>query len=239
MYDQDAVPPALVERAAQPYRAAGRFAWHFARGKLAGDRVFGMLLARGLIPDQSQILDLGCGQGLLAALLAAARTSHEQGDWPPHWPPPPAMRGYRGIELAATDLGWARTALGDSVRLEQGDVRHAELGRADLVVIMDVLHYLCEPDQDALLRRVRDVLPVGGLLLTRVGDAAGGFPFLLSKWVDYLVAFLRWGRWAPLYCRSLSDWQHLLGQCGFSAQVLPMRGKRSFANALIVAKRAD
>jgi len=239
MSEEDLFVWALVERVAEPYRKAGRFAWHFALGKLAGDPVFRMLLRHQLIPDPCRILDLGCGQGLLAAWLAAARASHEQGEWPDDWPPAPEVIGYRGIELAAADLGWGRAAFGSSVQLEQGDIRDAEFGRADLVVILDVLHYLPYPDQEAILRRARDALPIGGLLLTRVGDADAGLPFLLSKWIDYLVAFVRGGRMKPLHCRALADWDDLLRRCGFSIRMLPMSGARAFANVLLVAKCVD
>ena len=34
----------LLDRASAPYRGAGRFAWHFARGKLGHDPVFRHLL---------------------------------------------------------------------------------------------------------------------------------------------------------------------------------------------------
>ncbi len=54
---------ALLDRATQPYRAAGHFAWHFARGKLKGDPAFFGLLEHGLIPDAGRLIDLGCGQG--------------------------------------------------------------------------------------------------------------------------------------------------------------------------------
>jgi SAM-dependent methyltransferase len=237
MSEEDLFVRALVERAAEPYRKAGRFAWRFALGKLAGDPVFRMLFRHQLIPDSSRILDLGCGQGLLAAWLAAARTSYEQGEWPANWPPAPEVIGYRGIELAAADLGWGRAAFGSSLELEQGDIRNAEFGRADLVVIMDVLHYLPYPDQEAILQHAPDALPIGGMLLTRVGDADAGLPFLLSKWIDYLVAFVRWGRMKPLHCRALADWDDLLRRCGFSIEMLPMSGARAFANVLLVARR--
>ncbi len=74
----------LVERASEPYRSAGLFAYNFARGKLRGDPVFRELLERGLLLGRGRILDLGCGQGLLTAWLKAALHCYEseilQGD---------------------------------------------------------------------------------------------------------------------------------------------------------------
>ena len=70
----DAAPPradwpALLDAASAPYRRAGPFAWRFARGKLGMDPVFRYLLCEGLIPPHAHVLDIGCGQGLLASLL--------------------------------------------------------------------------------------------------------------------------------------------------------------------------
>ena len=64
---------ALLEAASRPYAAGSRFDWHFARGKLKRDPVYFALLRMGLIPDRARVLDLGCGQGTLLALLAAAQ----------------------------------------------------------------------------------------------------------------------------------------------------------------------
>ena len=63
----------LIDHASEPYRAAGRFAYPFARGKLGADAVFCGRQQRGLVPRNARIPDLGCGQGLLAAWLLAAR----------------------------------------------------------------------------------------------------------------------------------------------------------------------
>jgi hypothetical protein len=91
----------LIDHATIPYRAAGRFAWHFARGKLGGDPVFAGLLEHGLIPDRARILDIGCGQGLLASWLLSAKAMHATGEWPAHWPPAPGPQSIHGIELIA------------------------------------------------------------------------------------------------------------------------------------------
>ncbi|MBU2640228.1 MAG: class I SAM-dependent methyltransferase [Gammaproteobacteria bacterium] len=226
----------LVDLSSQRYRSAGRFAYYFARGKLGGDPVFLGLLKRGLIPDQARILDLGCGQGLLAAWLLATRHCYAAGEWPAGWPAPGQPADIRGVDLLHSDIRRAQTALGAPARFEQGDMRHVDFGQADVVVIMDVLHYVDTPDQDEVLRRVRAALPPGGLFLTRVGDASGGLRFRLSNWVDRTVAFFRGNRLPPLHCRPLSDWIQSLEALGFSVETTPMSGDLPFANVMLVAR---
>lgn len=85
MSEPPLLPPALLERAARPYRAAGLHPWLFARGKLGRDPLFAGLLRLGLIPHRARLLDLGCGQGLLTALLLAAEASARDIGWPAHW----------------------------------------------------------------------------------------------------------------------------------------------------------
>ena len=141
----------LLDGASAPYRAAGRFAYHFARGKLAHDPVFEALLAQGLLTSRAVILDLGCGQGLLAALLAA-RAASDAGAWPAHWPPSPQPApAVRGIELVNRHVRRAQRALGAAAQFVAGDVRRVDFGAADGIVILDVLHYIAYADQRAIL----------------------------------------------------------------------------------------
>jgi 2-polyprenyl-3-methyl-5-hydroxy-6-metoxy-1,4-benzoquinol methylase len=212
----------LVEAASEPYRAAGRFAWHFARGKLGGDPAFRHFLEKELIPDGARLLDLGCGQGLLAALLAAAGA--------------PRLSAYRGIELMARDVARAHRALGAGCGVEQGDIRRAAFGQADAVVILDVLHYMPIADQDDVLRRVRAALSPGGVLLLRVGDAAAGLPFRLSNWVDWTVAFVRGHGATRFHCRTVAQWRAALEALGFAVRAVPMSRGTPFANMLLVAR---
>ncbi|MEP7084250.1 MAG: class I SAM-dependent methyltransferase [Betaproteobacteria bacterium] len=226
----------LIAAATAPYRAAGTLAWHFAQGKLRGDPVFAGLLEQELIPRCDRLLDLGCGQGLLASWLLAARARHAAGDWPERWPAPPRIGQIEGIELMPRDVARARTALGANASFAAGDIRRADFGQAGAIVILDVLHYLTVPEQDDILERARNALLPSGTLLLRIGDAGGGWGFRWSGWVDRAVMFARGHGRLTLHCRPLRDWVAALDRLGFGVQEMPMSRGTGFANVLLVAR---
>jgi SAM-dependent methyltransferase len=231
-----AVPPALLDAATRPYRRAGQFAYHFARGKLSGDPVFARILELGLLQGRSRVLDLGCGQGLLTAWLRAAEDCAANGVWPERWAAAPVALSTRGIELKARDVERARRALGADSEFLQGDICTAPLGSADAAVILDVLHYIPPAMQRQVLQRVRGALPDDGLLLLRVGDAGAGPRFRYSQLIDRLALLARGHGWAALYCRTLTEWRSLLDECGFDSASLPMSDGTFFANVLLVGR---
>lgn len=227
---------ALLDRATRPYRAAGHFAWRFARGKLKGDPVFFGLLEHGLLPDGGRLIDLGCGQGLLASWLLEARALHEAGNWPKNWPSAPKIKNIWGLELMPKDVTRARAALGERARIDQGDIRTADFGQADVAIILDVLHYISYEAQEDVLRRIRAALPTGGTFITRIGDAAGGLPFRYSNWVDRTVFFIRGHGINRIYCRTRNEWLEVLMRNGFKVEALPMHKGTPFCNVMLVAK---
>ena len=231
----------LIDQAAAPYKPVGRYAWHFARGKLGGDPAFAALLARGLLTGRGRVLDIGSGQGLLAAWLLTAQKSAQEGQWPKDWPDAPATTTVHGIELMQYEVDRANHALKAAV--DEGrasfiaaDMREADFGKVDAVVILDVLHYVPVAEQQRVLRRVRDSLERGGVLLLRVGDRAGGLRFKISYWVDAVVTTLRGHRLTRLHCRTLAEWQDALRVLGFDVQVQPMSEGTPFANVMLVAR---
>lgn len=228
---------ALVDAASAPYARASRFAWHYARSKIRNDPVYLGILRLGLIAPDARVLDLGCGQGLIAATLLAADALSSNGAWPAGWPPAPSGARIRGLELMPRDVDRARQALGDRVAIEQGDIRTSTYGIPDAVVILDVLHYLAPADQETVLERVRAALAPGGTLILRVGDADAGLPFQMSLWVDRIVTFARGHRIAALHCRPLTEWIALLERLGFAVETRPMSAGTPFANVLLVAKK--
>lgn len=231
----------LLRDATQPYRQAGRFAWHFARGKLGRDPVFRALLERGWLSptgaSPTRVLDIGCGQGLLASLLAAC--AQHGARWPAAWGAAPRALQYTGIDLMPRDIARAERALGSvpgQHRFICDDMCRAVLPPSDLVVILDVLHYVDHAAQADVLARVRQSLGTQGRLLLRVGDMRDHWRFAVSQWVDRTVTRVRGHQVAPTWGRTLPQWQALLTELGFSVQPVNMSQGTPFANVLLVCE---
>jgi SAM-dependent methyltransferase len=227
----------LHRAATEPYRRSGPFSHGFARGKLGRDPVFRSLLERGDLRG-ARVVDIGCGQGLLASLLQSCSDFARAGRWPAAWPPAPAATTYTGIELMPRDVARAERAVGGlalAPRFICGDMRQVALPACDLVVILDVLHYVDHAAQWALLQRVQAALQPRGRLLLRVGDLASGRGFRISQWVDRVVTTVRGHRVPPTWGRTVAEWSALLAGLGFAVQALPMSAGTPFANVLLVA----
>jgi cyclopropane fatty-acyl-phospholipid synthase-like methyltransferase len=229
----------LLDDASRPFRGGGHFAYHYSRGKLSSDCIFREVLKRGIFPPEARFLDLGCGQGSLFAWLLAARKLYEQGRWPGDWAMPPKPLRLRGVELMQRDVDRAARAFGANhpvVSIRQGDMCQVDLGEADVVTILDALHYIDHARQDDLLGRIRAALPAGGLFLTRVGDAGAGLPYHICNWVDHAVTFVRGHRLPKLYCRKLAEWIELLKDLGFQVETVPMSQGKPFANIMLISR---
>lgn len=225
---------ALARRASRRYRASDRFARHFEFGKLTRDPVFRHVLEWGVVPPAARVVDLGCGQGVLAALFAAC--GEEGTAWPAAWPPAPAPRSLHGIEIAARDVERARDAGGPGMRFDRDDIRTARFGTADAIVLLDVLHYLDREGQDRVLDRAREALAPGGVIVLRVADASRSLRFRITTAVDRLASRIRGRRLPPFHCRPLAAWRAELERRGLEVEARAMSAGTPFANTLLVAR---
>src|SRR5262249_42831088 len=97
--DADPALAALIHRASERYVTTSITAWEFARGKLRGDPVYRGVLCGGLPPSGRTLVDIGCGQGLMLALLAEARRRGNSGLRPVGCPSLPQFDRLVGVEL--------------------------------------------------------------------------------------------------------------------------------------------
>jgi len=233
----DSVWREVHARACAPYRATSTFDWYFARGKLGHDPVFRSLLESGDLRG-ARVVDIGCGRGLLASLLQSCSDMHRTGRWPAAWHEAPAVSAYTGIDLMQRDLRSAERALGSlalAPRFVCGDMRSTALPACELVVLLDVLHYVDHAAQLGVLAQVRSALQPQGRLLLRVGDSSQRRAFGFSHWVDTAVTLLRRRSAPPRSGRSIAEWTALLHGLGFGVRSVPMSAGTPFANVLLVA----
>jgi uncharacterized protein (DUF2062 family) len=229
----------LTAAAADRYLGTSLTAWEFARAKLRSDPVYRAVLANGWLPPSGVLVDVGCGPGLLLALLAQATDEAHDGQWPPHgWPPSPKALRLHGIELRPRAADLARYALGDAAEIQTGDAREAPLPETiDVAAIFDVLHLVDGPAQRPLVARIAAAMRPGAILLVREADAAAGWRFRLVRFGNRITALCR-GRLRPRFAfRTAVEWQAELTDLGFDVSIAPMGEGTPFANVLLVARR--
>ena len=153
-------PYTLAHATMERYRAQGRFRAGFAFGKAMFDPVFWMLWER--LPRVGTLLDLGCGEGLLGAYLAAGGSSVS----------------YRGVDIDGDRVSVGARA---GVACDVGSV-DTEFGEHDAITCIDVLHYLPTEAQDAVIARMCAALRPGGVLYIRDPEPSRG---LFSWWTAF------------------------------------------------------
>ena len=227
----------IIDAAILSYARAGRYAYHYVRGKLRYDPVYRAILKNGLLPDQGRLIDLGCGLGILAALLTEARNQHQTGNWNPDWTTPPQNLELHGVELLEWKVETARQALGDKAAIFQGDIRTFELPDCSAAILLDVLMYLNAAEQRQILQKIARALQPGGVLLLREGDAAAGLRHYVTSLAEHICCLWRGQGWQVLHYRSTAEWIALLEELGFSVDSLPMSQGTPFSNVLFRATR--
>jgi SAM-dependent methyltransferase len=227
----------LVRRASDRYLDTGITAWEFARGKLSGDPVYAAALTTELSAATGTLLDLGCGQGLMLALVAEAQQTAAQGAWDTARPDPPRFTRLVGVETRPRIAAMAARALEHEADIVSGDARVAGLPSCDVALLFDVLHMMPDVDQRSLLRAVHRALAPGGRLLVREADASAGWRFAMVRTGNALKAVLT-GHWRQRFAyRAAAQWRALLQEEGFTPHVQPMSDGTPFANVLLVATR--
>jgi len=197
-----------IERAT--LRVAGRFSshWfkHYARSKMATDPIFESVLSE-LRPLDGEILDLGCGQGVMAFYLK------ERG----------LKRQIRGVDhdlarVHAADLLARRHY--DGIAFEAGDVCDRVSGFHGHVVVTDVLQYLSAENQQLVYHSAARCVPPGGRLLVRTAIADGSLRFLIQRSADFLARLVGW---IPAKTRHYPDEDELVE--GIEREGLQLQGK--------------
>jgi len=222
----------LVRGASERYVTASITAWEFARGKLRSDALYRSVVCGGVLPGGELLLDLGCGSGLMLALLAEARARVRAGTWASSLGTPAVYERLAGVDTRHRVVQVAREALGDCAEVTVADARDLAPSSYDAVLICDVLHMIPYEQQKGLLDAARRSLRSGGVLIVRDADAAAGWRFRAVRIGNGLKAFL-FGHWKQrFYFRSERQWTDLFAQHGLVVTALPNGEGTPFASVL-------
>ena len=228
----------LVDAAAARYLPFGIGPWEFARSKLKHDPMYLGVLEDGVLPARGRLVDLGCGPGLMLALLASAKAQFRAGDWPAGWPDAPVDLELLGLELRPDAARRAREVLGTEATVEERDLMQGDVPDGDAYLVFDVLHLMPCDAQDRLLEVVARSLPPGGVLVLREADAAGGWRFQLIRLGNRIVAILHGRRRRGFHFRTAQAWRDRLESLGFAVDEARTPNRTPFANVTFYARRA-
>jgi uncharacterized protein (DUF2062 family) len=228
------VLPAYVEQvfaaAADRYLDKSVTAWEFARGKLRRDPVYRAALEE-LGTARGTLIDIGCGQGLMLAVLVEARLSAARGDWPADAPLPRFER-LIGIESRGRVAGLASRALAGAAEIVEAAAPAGLPGACSAVLLFDVLHLCPVADQVEILHEVFDRLPADGVVLVREVDAAAGRGFHAVR-IGNRIKALAVGRWRQrFHFRTAAAWRAVFEEIRFVVETRPMGEGTPFANVL-------
>jgi uncharacterized protein (DUF2062 family)/trans-aconitate methyltransferase len=226
----------LVERTAKRYIPAGIAHWEFVRAKLRFDPMYQALLRLGVVPSGGTVVDLGCGRGIVLALLATAPALFDEQIWPDGWPDPPRDLALVGIERAPRAARAARRALGSEASILEHDLCTLSIPGARTILLVDVLHYLPVEAQSALVERAVQALEPNGVLVVREPDAACGWRFQLTHCAERLRALMRGHLRQRFAYRSAAAWIDLLRAHGLEVESRPMNDGTPFGNTLLVGR---
>lgn len=230
----------LAQGASDRYMRTSITAWEFARGKLRGDPLYREVLLGGWLPSGGTLVDIGCGQGLMLALLAEATRVACNGSAPPGIRLPRFDRMI-GIELRPHRARLARAALGADADILERDARQIVPATCGAIFLFDVLHMMPEADQDALLSASAGALEPGGVILVREADASAGWRFQTVRIGNRLTALVS-GAWRQrLAFRTVSEWHECFSRHGFDVQGTSASAGTPFANYLfrLTARQVD
>ena len=178
-----------------------------------------------LIKPNAKVLDLGCGDGLLANYLAIASPK----------------RKILGVELNKDRVKQASKGLAN-VKFKQGDILKENLeGNYDTITLIHVLHHLLTPGmQTKLLEKIARVTqPQHDLIILEI-DRKPFLKYLFSAITDaFIVPILFEGR--PFnfrfFYRTSGDWEKILSKLSFSVKIKSIHKGMPFSHVLIYAKK--
>lgn len=171
-----------------------------------------------ILPKKGVILDLGCGEGLLANFLAISSP----------------QRKIIGIEIAKERLARAKKGI-KNTNFYVGDIVEVSYPKTDSIVLFHVLHHLPgRLAQEKVLQKAKNSLKKGGELIIVEVHVKPTIKYL-SAWIAdfFLVPWVFEKRFMTrAYFRKDKEWIKLLKSIGFKIKTTEETVGRPFPNII-------
>lgn len=208
----------LVKRVAERYSSVG--ARMYARGKLGSDPVATQLLELGRAQPMGHVVDVGSGRGQMGIMLLLAGIASE-------------VTGFDWDEGKVAEANAAATGL--AATFTRGDVREHAIPSCDTLLLLDVLHYLTDAQQEALV--LRAAAAARRTIVVRELDPDRGWRSFTTRAQEAVTTTFGYNVGERVRVRPIADVVRPLEQAGFTVRVEPSWGSTPFANVAIIATR--
>lgn len=204
------------------YQHAPRGIRAFLRGRvLLSDMEF----IERQVPTRGRIIDLGCGHGLFANLLALRAPGRE----------------VIGIDLDAAKISVAdsTTAGRGNIRFRRGDATDRSLPACDAITIVDVLYLLPAPAQREILAGCARLLKPGGLLVWKAQERRPRWKYAwtyLQELVTTSAGFTK-GKKGRFHFMDREEALAAIRAAGLAGRAVPMRTRRPYTDILYLGEK--
>lgn len=125
------------------------------------------------LPKGGRFVDVGCGFGLFANLMAVRSAGRE----------------ITGCDLAQTRIRMAISSTRDrkNIAFFAADVADLDLPECDVITMVDLLHHIHPDSQAAIIKQSYDKLKSGGLLVIKDIDTKPFFKYAFNYLHDFLM----------------------------------------------------
>lgn len=174
------------------------------------------------VPETGTIVDLGCGHGLFANLMAMRSEK----------------RKVIGIDLAPEKIRIASETIGRRSNIDFicADIFETEIPECDAITIVDVLYLLPAPEQLRILKECHGSLRESGLLIWKAQERKPWYKFAFTWTQEMLTtsAGVTRGRRGRLTFLSREAATDALKTAGFKPRVVEMKGYRPYSDILYI-----
>jgi 2-polyprenyl-3-methyl-5-hydroxy-6-metoxy-1,4-benzoquinol methylase len=160
-------------------------------------------------PQEGEIIDLGCGNGLFPNILSLGSSE----------------RRIIGLDLDEKKIEVANETKiqGAQITYQIGDVVDTDYPRGDVFTLVDVLYLIPYDKHEIILQKCYQSLPPGGALIIKEMDNKPRWKYVWNLFQETLaVKLIGFTLGERFFFRSQVEYLKILGQIGFTVKPVPL-----------------